>query len=94
MNSNPTAKANLTEKQLEVLNLIARLRQTNRLTIIVVSHDLGVVAHLCNRIAIMQGGKLLEVLTAEQLRRGDASEAYTRDLVEASRGFTRAENAL
>lgn len=76
--------------QAEILNLIARLRQANRLTIILVSHDLGVVAHLCNRIAIMQGGRLVEVLTAEQLRSGEARNAYTRELVAASRGFTRA----
>lgn len=80
--------------QAEILNLIARLKQANRLTIILVSHDLGVVAHLCNRIAIMQAGKLVEVLTAEELRNGGAREAYTRELVEASRGFTRAVAAL
>lgn len=76
--------------QAEILNLIAGLKQTNRLTIILVSHDLGVVAHLCNRIAIMQAGQLVEVLTAEELRHGKAGAAYTRELVEASRGFTRA----
>lgn len=76
--------------QAEILNLIAGLRLANHLTIILVSHDLGVVAHLCNRIAIMQGGKLVEVLDAAQLRKGEAREAYTRELVAASRGFTRA----
>ncbi len=44
--------------QAEILNLVAGLRQANRLTIILVSHDLGVVAHLCSRIAIMQGESL------------------------------------
>ena len=76
--------------QAEILNLIASLRAQNRLTIILVSHDLGVVAHLCSRIAIMQAGRLVEVLTADELRRGTAREGYTRELVEASRGFTRA----
>ena len=80
--------------QAEILNLIAGLKQANSLTIVLVSHDLGVVAHLCNRIAIMQAGKLVEVLTAEELRNGGAREAYTRELVEASRGFTRAEATL
>ena len=76
--------------QAEILNLIAGLRQANKLTIILVSHDLGVVAHLCNRIAIMQGGKLVEVVTAAELRSGTAEADYTRRLVAASRGFTRA----
>ena len=76
--------------QAEILNLIADLRKIKKLTIILVSHDLAVVAHLCSRIAIMQGGTLVEVVTAADLRSGKASEDYTRRLVTASRGFTRA----
>ncbi len=76
--------------QAEILNLISRLRRSYRLTSILVSHDLGVVAHLCNRIAIMQNGKLVELLEVESLRRGKAKESYTRELIAASRGFTRA----
>ena len=76
--------------QAEILNLIARLRQTYKLTIVLVSHDLAVVAHLCSRIAIMQLGKLVEIVHASDLRSGNASEDYTRRLIAASRGFTRA----
>jgi peptide/nickel transport system ATP-binding protein len=77
--------------QAEILNLLSRLRQSYSLTIILVSHDLAVVAHLCTRIAIMQLGQLVEVISAEDLRKGAAREAYTRQLIAASRGFTRAE---
>ena len=76
--------------QAEILNLISRLRRSYQLTSILVSHDLGVVAHLCNRIAIMQNGKLVELLEVESLRRGNAKESYTQELIAASRGFTRA----
>jgi peptide/nickel transport system ATP-binding protein len=76
--------------QAEILNLISRLRRSYKLTSILVSHDLGVVAHLCNRIAIMQNGRLVELLDVESLRRGEAKETYTRELIAASRGFTRA----
>jgi len=76
--------------QAEILNLLARLRAERGLTSILVSHDLAVVAHLCARIAVMRGGRLLEVLDAGQLRTGDAKEAYTRELIAASRGFRRA----
>ena len=76
--------------QAEILNLLSRLRQDYSLTSILVSHDLGVVAHLCNRIAIMQLGKLVEVVDAAQLRSGNVGEDYTRRLIAASRGFTRA----
>jgi peptide/nickel transport system ATP-binding protein len=76
--------------QAEILNLISRLRRSYQLTSILVSHDLGVVAHLCNRIAIMQQGRLVELLDVETLRRSGAKEPYTQELISASRGFTRA----
>lgn len=76
--------------QAEILNLISRLKLANALTIILVSHDLGVVAHICDRIAIMQFGKLVEVVSAADLRNGNVSSDYTRALIEASRGFVRA----
>jgi peptide/nickel transport system ATP-binding protein len=76
--------------QAEILNLLSRLRKSYSLTSILVSHDLGVVAHLCNRIAIMQLGRLVEVVSAEDLRSGAVQQDYTRELIAASRGFTRA----
>jgi peptide/nickel transport system ATP-binding protein len=76
--------------QAEILNLLAKLRQSYSLTSILVSHDLAVVAHLCNRIAIMQLGQLVEIITASDLRAGRVSADYTRSLIAASRGFTRA----
>ena len=76
--------------QAEILNLLSRLRQSYSLTSILVSHDLAVVAHLCNRIAIMQLGQLVEVVSAGDLRSGAVSQDYTRELIAASRGFTRA----
>jgi peptide/nickel transport system ATP-binding protein len=78
--------------QAEILNLLARLRRAYSLTSILVSHDLAVVAHLCTRIAVMQFGRFVEMISAEDLRSGAAREAYTRQLIAASRGFTRAGN--
>ena len=75
--------------QAEILNLLARLRQSYSLTSILVSHDLAVVAHLCDRIAIMQLGRLVEVISADNLRTGNVSADYTRKLIAASQGFTR-----
>ncbi|MBI2719147.1 MAG: ABC transporter ATP-binding protein [Rhizobiales bacterium] len=76
--------------QAEILNLLSRLRRGYQLTSILVSHDLAVVAHLCSRIAIMQQGLLVEMLDVESLRRGQAKEAYTLELIAASRGYARA----
>jgi peptide/nickel transport system ATP-binding protein len=76
--------------QAEILNLVSRLRRSYQLTSILVSHDLGVVAHLCGRIAIMQHGRLVELLDVAGLRRGEAKESYTLELLAASRGYSRA----
>ncbi len=75
--------------QAEILNLLGRLRESYSLTNILVSHDLAVVAHLCSRIAVMQFGRIVEVISAEDLRRGKTKEAYTAELIFASRGFSR-----
>ena len=78
--------------QAEILNLLSRLRRAYGLTSILVSHDLSVVAHLCGRIAIMQLGSLVEVVSAAELRSGEVTQDYTRQLIAASRGFTRAHS--
>ena len=75
--------------QAEVLNLLKRLGAERRLTSLLVSHDLAVVAHLCSRIAVMSEGRLIEVLEVEDLRRGTAGHAYTRALIASSRGYVR-----
>ena len=79
--------------QAEILNLLAKLRRDRQLTSILVSHDLAVVAHLCDRIAVLQGGKLVELLDVARLRGGDLREAYTRQLLQASRGYSRDDSA-
>jgi peptide/nickel transport system ATP-binding protein len=75
--------------QAEVLNLLTRLQRERRLTYILVSHDLAVVAHMCQRIAVMQHGVIVEELAVEHLRQADARHPYTRQLIEASRGYDR-----
>ncbi|HSV80278.1 MAG TPA: ABC transporter ATP-binding protein [Ramlibacter sp.] len=70
--------------QAEILNLLASLRAQESLTYLLVTHDLGVVAHLCDRVAVMQHGRIVETLATEALCEGRAEDAYTRQLVEAS----------
>jgi peptide/nickel transport system ATP-binding protein len=70
--------------QAEVLNLLADLRQARQLTCILVSHNLAVVGHLCRRLAVMQGGRIVEILTEDQLRAGESHHAHTRDLIALS----------
>jgi peptide/nickel transport system ATP-binding protein len=67
--------------QAEVLNLLAELRREHGLTYLLVSHDLGVVAHLCDQLAVMQQGAILETLSTDALCAGAAQHPYTRTLV-------------
>lgn len=46
--------------QAQVLELIRQLRDSTRTSIILITHDLGVVANMCDRIIIMYGGKIVE----------------------------------
>jgi peptide/nickel transport system ATP-binding protein len=69
--------------QAEILNLLTSLRERHGLTYLMVTHDLGVVAHLCERIGVMAGGRLVEVLDREDLRAGRVQAAATRALLEA-----------
>ncbi|MGO4437309.1 ABC transporter ATP-binding protein [Rhizobium sp. RAF56] len=76
--------------QAEVLNLLEQVRRDRSLTFIMVSHDLGVVTHMCDRLVVMQNGAIVERLTAKDMAEGKVAEAYTRNLMVASKGFVRA----
>ncbi|WP_229428798.1 ABC transporter ATP-binding protein [Microvirga pudoricolor] len=75
--------------QAEILNLLDDLRRNLGLTYILVSHDLAVVAHLCDRLLVMRHGEAVEETSSETLRANRVESDYTRSLVEASQGFTR-----
>ena len=75
--------------QAEVLNLLTRIREERGLTYLLVSHDLAVVDHMCERLLVMQNGVALEELNAEALAHRAVKTDYTRALLEASEGFRR-----
>jgi ABC-type dipeptide/oligopeptide/nickel transport system ATPase subunit len=77
--------------QAEILNLLQRLRRERNLTYVLVSHDLSVVAHMCDRLAIMNAGRVVEELNVERLRVRAPAHAYTKQLLRASLGYDRAE---
>ena len=66
--------------QMEILNLLLKLRQELDLSIIFISHDLALVQKLCNKILIMYQGKIIERgLTSEILK--NPQEEYTKELI-------------
>ena len=75
--------------QAEVLNLLEEVRGRHGLTYIMVSHDLGVVTHMCGRLAVMKSGEVVETLAAGDLAGGRMVSNYTRQLMVASKGFSR-----
>ncbi|WP_172292847.1 ABC transporter ATP-binding protein [Pseudoruegeria sp. HB172150] len=77
--------------QAGVLNLLNTLRLSRGLTYVMVSHDLRVIAHMCSRIAVMTQGRIVEELSADDLRSQNAEQDYTRELITASRVALAAE---
>jgi peptide/nickel transport system ATP-binding protein len=76
--------------QAEVLNLLEQVRRDRKLTFVMVSHDLGVITHMCERLAVMRNGAVVERLTATELAQAAVHEDYTKNLMLASKGFVKA----
>ena len=72
--------------QAEILNLLKRLRREQGLTYLMVTHNLPVVSFLCDRLAVMRGGRIVEVADVEQLKKGTLSDPYSRELFAANSG--------
>ncbi|OLB06495.1 MAG: ABC transporter ATP-binding protein [Candidatus Rokubacteria bacterium 13_2_20CM_69_15_1] len=75
--------------QAEILNLLTRLRAERGLTYLLVTHNLAVVAHMCDRLAVMNAGRVVEELTVDELRARRPRHPYTRQLLQASLGYDR-----
>ena len=74
--------------QATVLNLLASLRERLGLTLILIAHDLSVVRYLCDRVAVMYMGRIVEIAATEELFE-DPRHPYTRALLAAAPSLAR-----
>ena len=68
--------------QAQVINLLEDLREELNLTYLFIAHDLSVVRHLCQRVAVMYLGKLVELAECDELF-DNPMHPYTRALLQA-----------
>jgi oligopeptide/dipeptide ABC transporter ATP-binding protein len=77
----PTTSLDLTI-QAQYLNLLKELQGEHRLAMIFVTHNLGIVARMCDRVAVMYAGRIVEIGPVRRLFKTPA-HPYTRALLES-----------
>ena len=73
--------------QAQILNLLDKIRTQMNLSMIFITHDLRVAAQVCDRVAVMQHGEVVELGTTEVLF-GSPKHSYTKSLLDAVPGKT------
>jgi oligopeptide/dipeptide ABC transporter ATP-binding protein len=79
----PTTALDVTV-QAEVLDVLREINRLRGTSVLLISHDIGVVGTVCHRILVMYAGRVVEELSAADLRAGRARHPYTRALLAAS----------
>jgi peptide/nickel transport system ATP-binding protein len=69
--------------QAQILELLAELQHRLSVSVILITHDLGVVAQLCHRVAVMYAGRIVEIGDADQVF-ADPVHPYTQGLIRAT----------
>jgi ABC-type dipeptide/oligopeptide/nickel transport system ATPase component len=68
--------------QAQILELLRDLRERHKLAVLFISHDLGVISRVADRVAVMYAGEIVEMGAVEQIFSA-ASHPYTRGLISA-----------
>ena len=75
--------------QAEILNLLMRLRKERGFTYVLVTHDLSIISHMCERLIVMNVGRVVEAMPVTALRERTPENPYTQQLLQASLGYDR-----
>ncbi|MBC9711084.1 dipeptide/oligopeptide/nickel ABC transporter permease/ATP-binding protein [Streptomyces sp. TRM66268-LWL] len=79
----PTTALDVTV-QAEVLGLLREANERDGTAILLISHDVGVISAICDRVVVMYAGRIVETLPIERLRAGEAEHPYTHALLAAT----------
>ncbi|MFF2277895.1 ABC transporter ATP-binding protein [Agromyces sp. NPDC058126] len=88
----PTTALDVTV-QAQILELLRRLRTERGLAMVFVSHDLAVVAEVCDRVAVMYAGRIVEIGPVEEVLRSP-KHPYTAALLASAPSFAGGDGAL
>ena len=66
--------------QAQVLDMMSELKEKLNTSMVLITHDLGVVAQTCDKVAIMYAGEIIEFGTAEDIFNGEKRHPYTEGL--------------
>ncbi len=79
--------------QAQIINLLMQLKNNYNLTVMFISHDMNVIRHIADRVAIMYLGKIVEIGLTEQIFKYP-QHPYTKALLNAVPNFERKENII
>jgi ABC-type dipeptide/oligopeptide/nickel transport system ATPase component len=67
----------------QILRLLASLKESHDLSVVLVTHDLAVVGQVCDRVVVMRAGRVVESGSTDEILRSP-TQPYTRQLLEAA----------
>lgn len=79
--------------QAQIINLLIQLKTNYNLTIMFISHDMNVIRHIADRIAIMYLGKIVEIGKTEKIFK-EPKHPYTKALLDAVPNFEKKQNII
>jgi len=77
----PTTALDVTV-QAKVLDLLKKLRKERQMAILLITHNMGLVAEMCDRVAVMHSGKIVEMASVQEIF-ANPRHPYTRDLLKS-----------